>query len=147
MSISLSTIAPPEEVIVVALPDNGVWVDRHDWQQVVGQESRSADGILYVETSVRSAGRPVTLSFDTWAQLNDSNKITGYLTKSQRDALVALYNAAPPANMTLSYHGESYTVRWRRGEGDLALRPILSLSGIEPSSIWYRGVLRLITVA
>lgn len=103
MSISLTAGST-----TIELDPDLQWVDRHSWSPVVQQATHSVTGNLIVDEAVKLAGRPITL------QPPDSDAAWMPLaTVSQLEALAAV----PDREMLLSFHGTTFTVRFRYTDG------------------------------
>lgn len=116
----------------VDLDDWCWWVDRYQWSPV-GQNARYAlDGTLYLTENARR-GRPITLA--TTPQ--------GAIDGTAAEALRGLA-ATVGAVYSLTVDDDTYTVRFRRGDG-----PPVELELIHPmredgAENWYRATIRLI---
>lgn len=84
----------------IELPGDLAWPDQYAWQAAEVTTEYSLTGALLVETSIKQAGRPITLS---------GSENRGWATREQVTALKALQAAGTPC--ALSVRGETFTVR------------------------------------
>ena len=108
----------------VALPYGLLWVDEHEWTPVAQSQIYSLTGALILETAVKLAGRPITLS---------GAADRAWITQATLDALRALLDAEiaallallEPDPMTLiTPDGRSFSVAWNHNGPPISATPI-----------------------
>jgi len=90
----------------LTLPDGLYWSDEHNWQPVVQSAEYSLTGALIVESAIKLAGRPITLTAD---------EDRAWMPRSDLDTLYAWASSTPVA-MTLIYHGRTASVIFRHND-------------------------------
>lgn len=113
MTISLSN-----GVVTVQLPDDMTWPDEFTWQQVEQSSEYTTTGALVLDSSVKQAGRPITLQgSETYAWC-------------QRGDLLTLRNWAsqPGVVFTLILRGLSRSVVFNHEAGAIEAAAILDYS-------------------
>lgn len=122
--------------IAVTLSDDLLWVDEHQWTPTVTTVSYSLTGSLLVESSVKKAGRPVTLQSEPdmgWVERRDVNLIYAWACLSGLILRLELKNQAP------------FNVMFRHGDGAVESAPVLGY-GAYLDQEYYRLTLRLMQV-
>ena len=117
------------------LPDLLRWTDEHDWSPLSQASPQySLGGAVIVQQGSKLAGRPVTLGGE-----DDHNWL-------KRETLATLHEwaAVPELEMTLDYHGSTYTVIFRKHEQARAATPVWWTN--DEDSDWYRAEIRLMTL-
>lgn len=128
MSISLNA---------VDLPGDLNWSDEYDWSPVTQSIKKGLTGALIIQEATQQHGRPITLvGGDDFA----------WVTKATLEQLRAL-EIQPDLQMTLSYHGTDYTVRFRReSAAPIQARPVVDFANPQNDD-FYSLTLRLMTVS
>lgn len=114
-----------------------LWIDEI-WTPVVQREEYFLAGSLEIQTSIRQAGRPITLAAE------DENH--AWVPRSTVLALMALA-AVPGKEMSLVLaDGRKFTVVFRHGDGPpVEGVPVVGFSPLSDSD-YYNLTLRLLTV-
>ena len=109
----------------VALPDDFLWRDEHDWQPVEQAVNRSLTGALIIDVRQRLLGRPITLE--------PPDEGAAWMTRGTLAQLQA-WAAVPGQTMTLSLRGATYTVMWRHHEDPaLSAKPVIAYADFDAS--------------
>lgn len=121
------------------LSDSLRWTDEHAWSAVAAVDSRGISGAMTRQTSLKTAGRPITLA--------PSDNATGLV----RYALVRTLRAwtdDPAKSLTLTFpNGDSFACRFRYDGGSpLDAEPALGFTNRDEGEYW-RLTLKLITTA
>lgn len=104
--------------ITITLPDDLSWPDEYTWRAVAQSREHTLTGALVVESAVRQAGCPITLSGD------DSG---AWITRAVLDALLAA-SYLPGQQFTLTLRGVAYTVMFDHEAGAIDARPVWDVS-------------------
>lgn len=126
----------PHSLNGISLPADLVWSDEFAWTPVEQAKTYTLDGALLVESQVRQAGRPITLS---------GGEDRGWVT---RDVVALLYALAQTVKDDLALtlaDGRQFTCAFRHGEGAIEARPVVPL-GPPGSGDYYTLTLRLMAV-
>lgn len=86
--------------VTVALRDDMVWSDEYDWHPVVQSSEFTTTGALLIESAVKQAGRPISLS---------NTEDQAWLTKTMCDQIKS-WASLPGITLTLVYRGVTRTV-------------------------------------
>lgn len=105
MTITLGTLT---------LPPYLLWEDEFGWAKVEQGEDYLLSGALEIQTGVKLAGRPITLSGETHR---------GWIDRATLLAILALTET--PQELSLNYHGREFQVRFRFGDGAVSATPIV----------------------
>lgn len=98
----------------VQLPNSVVWIDEFDWTPTEQKKSYSLSGALIIETTLKQAGRPITLQ---------GRSDSGWVKRSGIEALYAKLN--DNVSMLLTYHdGRQFTVRFDHEAKPIDSKPI-----------------------
>jgi ABC-type antimicrobial peptide transport system permease subunit len=85
-------------VTTLTLPDDLLWVDEFDWQQVQQGTAYTVAGALLVEAAVKLAGRPVTLQAGVdyaWTLRSVLNTLNAWKALPAQVFALVLRDAAP----------------------------------------------------
>lgn len=123
-------------IIDIALPDELRWTDELDWTAVAAQDARTLGGAMVRQTSVKVAGRPITLAppdgFFGTLLLGTLRTLRGWTDD-------------PDKVMTLTFADNgSYTVKWRY-PNPIKASPLLPHSTGKDNEVWL-PTFNLITV-
>lgn len=117
----------------VSLNPNLVWDDEHAWSPVAQSVRPTLDGGLAVFHATLAAGRPITLK---------STQDTGWLTKTQVDAIAALADT-PGGVFTLDIRGVARQVMFRHQDAPAFEAAPLIPRPNPASTDWYLATLKL----
>ena len=121
---------------VVALPEDLLWSDEHDWSAVDQVSERSITGALVVNAGLKVGGRPITLQ--------SPDEGSAWITGAALAQLKA-WAQLPLQNMTLVLGATTRTVMYRHEDGALQAFPVVDYSDIGPDD-YYTITLRLTDV-
>lgn len=120
----------------LTLPAGMEWTDEFSWSPVVQESSFSLSGAMVVETAVKLAGRPITLT---------SSDDRGWLPFSDVETLRA-WSAMAGAEMTLTIRGLARQVVFRHQDAPaVEAFPILFKADYQPGD-WWRVNLKFMEV-
>ena len=105
----------------ITFSDDLQWSDEFAWATVEQTTQRTITGALIVQSSVRSAGRPITLAADA-----DS---AGWLQRSTVDQLSA-WAAVAGKTMTLTYRGVAHQVAYRHQDVAITATPVVPFADV-----------------
>jgi len=88
----------------IDLPDQLIWIDELNWSPVTQKIDKSLSGALIIQEAAQIKGQPITL-----AGGHNSN----WITRATLNLLKTKVNT-PDLEMTLSFHGTDYTVKFAR---------------------------------
>jgi len=88
----------------INLPDDLVWTDEFGWSNVTQDVKKSLTGALIIQESTQTKGRIITVG---------GTQTTGWIDRATLNLILAKANV-PDTIMTLTYHGEVYTVMFSR---------------------------------
>lgn len=112
----------------VDLPEDLLWIDRHTWSPVVQNYATSLTGAALIDSGVKTAGRPITLSGD------ESHAWLTYSVVEQLKAWAALGEC----QMSLNIQGAAYPVIFRHYEPPaLDLTPVVDYSAPDSADFFY----------
>lgn len=116
---------------VLALPDNGLWIDEWDWRPVQERVEYTAAGTQARDLGTRLSGRPVTLQL--WLP---------------RSAVATLYAWAADAQATLSlvWAGQTLALVFDQTKGAFTATPVQAWATYNTTD-YYRVTLFLKTAA
>lgn len=98
MSITLS-----DGITTVVLPADLQWLNEFSWSSIEQDQVYSLTGALVIQEGTKQKGRTISLGSGDGA----------WLTRADVQQLKTL-EALPDQNLTLSYYGTNYTVRFDR---------------------------------
>lgn len=117
----------------IHLPEGLVWVDEFQTTQVAQSVNRSLTGAFIVQTSVKQAGRPMTLD----------GPDSAWVSRTQLDALRTLIEDNPDTEFVLNYRDTDYTVIQNSTSGPaLVATPIIDYESPDGEA-WYSIKLNL----
>ena len=126
--------------VVLLLPDDLLWSDEHSWSPAVASVSYLITGALLVQSAVKQAGRPMTL---TGAQ--DMAWVT-------RSCVETLYDwAAAPLGADIGrfeltlFDARIFTVAFRHAEVPIEAEPVTGFT-TRSDSDFYRITLKLMQI-
>lgn len=123
----------------IPLPDLH-WVDEFDWTPVAQAQARTESGLLVIEETALTAGRPITLQ---------GAEDYAWATRAQVKTLYALQQSANASAMTLTVpDGRSFSVVWLRDGNTppMTARPVMGPLAAPDDTDNYSLTLRLLTV-
>lgn len=120
----------------ISLNNSLQWTDRFEWSPVEQGTKRTLGGNLVVYEQGLSKGQPITLR---------ATEETGWFTYGMVTSLRALA-AAAGSSYLLTYHGESYTVKFDHARGATEFTPLIPKSTFANDTDYFIGVMRLFTV-
>lgn len=97
----------------ITLPDDLIWSDEFDFVPMQQQESYTLTGALIVETGLKQAGRPITLS----------GVDSGWITRQTLKSLYAKLSSAAVMVLTLQ-DARTFNVIWRNGQQPIEAKPV-----------------------
>lgn len=112
------------------------WSDETTWNPVEQTVDRTITGSIVVMSSLRVAGRPITLEPE-----DDS---TAWMTRLTVDAL-RNWAAVPGKEMTLTLRGVSRAVIFRHQDGGFEARPVIHYNDTVPTD-FYLCTIRLMEI-
>lgn len=121
----------------IVLPSGLYWSDEHAWSPVEQATDRTLTGALVLEESIKTKGRPITLSgakdgnqYTAWVALDES-----FLGFSSLTALRSTLLAAG-VELTLTLHdGRTFNVAPRHdGDGPISVTPLAALGNLPPAN-------------
>ena len=116
-------------VTTVTLPDDMLMQDEHSWSPVQQTTSYTLTGALWVDTSVRQAGRPITLA----GGRDSDGYVYGFMSRADFAAHRALADI-PGKVFTLTWRGTAYQVIWRHDDPPaLDARDIVDYTDPQPT--------------
>lgn len=128
MSVQLDTLELPVDL---------VWADEFQYSDIAQQKQRSLTGALIIQESAKLEGRPITLV---------GGQESAWATREQVLALQALVDTVDN-DMTLTFHGTSYTVRFDREGGNTPVDASPIVACTNPEMVQYYGItIKLMTV-
>ncbi|SMF96127.1 hypothetical protein SAMN02949497_3511 [Methylomagnum ishizawai] len=120
----------------ILLPDALVWTDELAWTAVAAQDARALGGAVVRQTSVKIAGRPITLA--------PPDGFWGAMLRADLLALRA-WTDDPAKRMTLTFaDGDAYAVRWLYPD-PIKANPLTGFSARAADEVWL-PTLKFITV-
>jgi hypothetical protein len=119
----------------IQLPNGVVWTDEYDWSPTQQAKSYTLTGALVLETSIKLAGRPITLQ---------GRIDSGWVKRSVVEALYAKLD--DNVDMTLTYHDNRvFTVRFDHEAKPIDSAPVQDFP-IPKDTQPHTLILRLLTV-
>ena len=126
-----------DSTTTITLSPDFYWKDEHDWQAVEQKKTRTLTGALLVEEHARLGGRPITLE--------PPDDTSAWINKSDLEAIRA-FAAVPGKIMTLSIHGNTYSVMFdRQSDGAVSAKPVVFFSDASGAD-FYLATLKLMEV-
>jgi hypothetical protein len=125
--------------ITLHLPDDLLWSDEHHWTPATATVSYLLTGALLIESAVRQAGRPITLT---------APDDMAWVTRSTVDQLYD-WAAQPERQMQLRFiDARTFTVAFRHQDQAIESAPVLGFPLYTPdaANARYRIQLRLMTL-
>jgi hypothetical protein len=113
MSITLTYAATP-----LALPDDLLWRDEHDWRAVEQRQQYTITGALIVEAAAKQAGRTITL---------EGSDECAWIARSALGTLTT-WAALAGQTFTLNLRGVNHTVVFDQDAGAISARPVWEVS-------------------
>jgi len=124
-----------DESIMLELPSDLEWEDEHNWAPVAQAISYTLGGALVVETSLKRAGRPITLA---------AGEDRAWMHREDLDVLYELASE-PGKVLTLLLRSTSRQVVWRHSDGAIDAEQVMFVD--EPThDSYYRTTLRFMEV-
>ena len=121
----------------LVLPSGLYWSDEDDRSPVEQATDRTLTGALVLEESIKTKGRPITLSgakdgnqYTAWVALNESFLGFSSLTALRSALLIA------GVELTLTLHdGRTFQVAPRHdGDGPISVTPLAALGNLPPAN-------------
>jgi hypothetical protein len=127
------TISLSDGTTTVELHPDLFWSDELTWSPVQQTSTRTVTGALVVQSQAMVGGRPITL------ESVDDNSAWMW-----REVVEAVRNwaAVPGKELTLTLHGDTYSVIFRHQDGGFESSPVIFYNDVI-STDWYTVVIRL----
>ncbi|MDD5277197.1 MAG: hypothetical protein PHR16_14080 [Methylovulum sp.] len=120
----------------LVLPSGLIWIDEFDWTPVEQVVTQTLTGALIIESGVRQAGRPITLTGSADSGWADRALIKALATKA----------ADPILQMTLTLHdARTFTVMFLQSKTPVEARLLIDYNAPDDTDA-YTLILRLIQV-
>lgn len=123
------------QIATLTLPEDLVWQDEFVHDPVAQQQTRTEGGVLIVEETATTAGRPITLV---------GGPDAGWITRATLIALRALADSANTTHTLTLNDGRTFEVMFVR-PGAIAVEPIVPFNN-PLSGDFYALTLKLFTV-
>jgi len=120
----------------ITLPADLEWIDEYTWSPVKNKKQISLAGKLIIQEAAQLKGREITLQGGTEAS---------WVTRSTVDDLKAKADVADN-QMTLVYHGRSFTVAFNREGGKPVESRLIQRKADPQSDDFYSLTLKLMEV-
>jgi hypothetical protein len=104
--------------VTITLSDDMLWQDEFNWRPVAQAKQFSVGGALLVESALKLAGRPITLS---------GEETCGWATRTAVEQLLVAVRL-PGQVMTLTLRGVAYAVVFDHDSGALEGTPVVGYS-------------------
>ena len=126
--------------VVLLLPDDLLWSDEHNWSPATASVSYLITGALLVQSALRQAGRPMTL---TGAQ--DMAWITRSCVETLYDWAAAPLGADSGRFELTLHDARVFTVAFRHAEVPIEAEPVTGFTA-RSSADFYRVTLKLMQI-
>jgi len=128
------------DAAVLELPDDLLWSDEHAWTPAVASVSYLLTGALLVQSAVRQAGRPITLT----GAVDMAWVTRATLMTLHSWAGAPLSDTTGRFTLTLS-DGRVFTVAFRHAETPIEAEPVLGFPARSDAD-FYRLTLRFLEI-
>ena len=126
--------------VVLLLPDDLLWSDEHSWSPATASVSYLITGALLVQSALRQAGRPMTL---TGAQ--DMAWVTRSCVETLYDWAAAPLGADSGRFELTRHDARVFTVAFRHAEVPIEAEPVTGFTARSDSD-FYRITLKLMQI-
>ena len=126
--------------VVLLLPDDLLWSDEHAWTPATASVSYLITGALLVQSALRQAGRPMTL---TGAQ--DMAWVTRSCVETLYDWAAAPLGADSGRFELTLFDTRTFNVAFRHAEGAIEAEPVTGFTARSDSD-FYRITLKLMQI-